>query len=137
MSQIEPLMSLDVQTRLVASVSSAAPSGEHRVHDIVGGRFDGPRLRGQLPASGGDWSTRGAAGSQLDVRLLLQTDDGVSILMRYQGKASQREDGTMRIEVSGSFQAPGGDYDWLNAIQTFGLGTPTAQGVHYQFYRFT
>ncbi len=95
----------------------------------------GGRLNGRVLASGSDWVTRSAAGSQLDVRLLLQADDGVTILFRYGGRASER-DGLPRIEVAGCFDAPPGPYDWLNSVQAFGLGAPTPEGIDYRFFRF-
>lgn len=132
---ITPLLMLSVQTRLAGSVRGALPGGR-TVFDVRGGQFEGPNLRGRVLASGGDWVSRSAAGSQLDVRLLLETDDGVTLLLRYQGRASQR-DGHAHIEVAGQLDAPDGAYGWLNQLQVFGLGTPTDDGVRYQFYRFT
>jgi Protein of unknown function (DUF3237) len=131
---IEPLLVLTVETKLVHSVM-ATPLGDRTIFDVVGGRFAGAGLAGRVPACGGDWVTRTVRGSQLDVRLLLETDDGVSILFRYTGKASLRGE-QPRIEVAGSFDAPDGVYGWLNDIQAFGLGTPLAAGVRYQFFRF-
>ncbi|MDB5968692.1 MAG: hypothetical protein JWQ90_1142 [Hydrocarboniphaga sp.] len=133
---IELLLILSARTHLVSTLVGT-PLGDRSVFDVDGGHFEGPQLRGRVPASGGDWVTRTAAGSQQDVRLLLETDDGITILLRYQGKASQRADGLIRIEVAGSFEAPQGRYAWLNSLQAFGLGTPTQDGVRYQFYRFT
>ncbi len=42
----------------------------------------------------------------------------------------------LRIEVAGTFDAPEGPYGWLNDVQAFGCGDPTAEGVRYRFYRF-
>jgi hypothetical protein len=134
-AKIEPLLVLDVQTQLVSHVLGT-PVGDRAAYDIVGGRFEGARLRGLVPASGGDWTTRTSIGSLLDVRLLLRTDDGVTILLRYSGTASARADGVVRIEVAGRFEAPPGAYAWLNPLQAFGLGAPTPNGVRYQFYHF-
>jgi hypothetical protein len=131
---VEPLLVLSLQTRLVRTVA-ATPLGERSVFDIVGGSFEGPRLRGRVPACGGDWLIRAARHSQLDVRLLLETDDDVGILLRYTGKASQA-DGRPRIEVAGGFEAPPGTYDYLNDIQAFGLGDPIDGGVRYRLFRF-
>jgi len=78
---------------------------------------------------------RTAKGSRLNVRLLLETVDGVPILFQYSGRASQIE-GKPRIEVAGSFDAPEGPYAWLNDVQAFGLGFPTPTGVRYHFYHF-
>jgi hypothetical protein len=125
---------LDIQTRLRSSVS-ATPLGDCTVFDIDGGSFEGSGLRGQIAPSGGDWLIRTATGSRMDVRMVLQTDDSVTILLRYTGRASQR-DGNPHIEIVGSFDAPEGRYAWLNQIQAFGLGTPTENGVRYHLYRF-
>jgi len=133
-SEIEPLLMLSVQTKQLRSLSSA-PLGERVVFDALGGNFEGSRLRGRVLASGGDWLTRTPGGSQLDVRLVLETEDGATLLFRYTGRASQRA-GQSRIEVTGSFDAPDGAYGWLNHVQAFGLGVPTPDGVSYRFYHF-
>src|SRR5262249_44120126 len=63
------------------------PLGRRRVVPVSGGRFEGPRLRGQvLPDVGGDWLLRRADGTfQSDVRLVLRTDDGAMISLTYRG----------------------------------------------------
>jgi hypothetical protein len=131
---IEPLFVLTAQTTVLKHVTGT-PGGDRMVVDIVSGTFEGTLLSGRIPPSGGDWLTRTSHGSCLDVRLLLETHDGVPILFRYQGKASQRAD-KPHIEVAGSFDAPAGPYAWLNDVQTFGLGVPLADGVRYHFFRF-
>ena len=132
--EIELLLRLNVQTKALRSLA-ATPLGDRAVVDVLGGDFTGDKLRGRVLASGGDWLTRTAAGSQLDVRLVLETDDGVTLLFRYTGRASQRA-GQPRIEVAGSFDAPDGAYGWLNHVQAFGLGVPSPAGVSYHLYRF-
>ena len=131
---IEPLLVLNVQTMLVRSVTDT-PLGDRMIFDVVSGTFEGPRLKGRVPATGGDWVTRTPSGSRLNVRLLLETDDGVPILYQYSGRACQI-DGKTRIEIAGAFDAPAGAYSWLNDVQAFGLGVPIAGGVRYQLYRF-
>jgi hypothetical protein len=73
--------------------------------------------------------------SHLNVRLLLETHDGATILFQYAGRACLI-DGEPRIEVAGTFEAPQGPYGWLNDIQTFGQGVRIPEGVGYHFYRF-
>jgi hypothetical protein len=132
--RIEPFLVLTIETRMVRTVTGT-PLGDRTVFDVVRGSFEGTGLRGRVPASGGDWVTRTANGSLLDVRLLLETDDGVTILFRYAGKASLRA-GQPHIEVTGSFDAPDGPYGWLNDVLAFGLGTPISEGVRYDLFRF-
>ena len=131
---LELLLVLTVQTTVVQSLTGT-PLGDRMIVDVVSGSFEGPRLAGRVPASGGDWLIRTPTGSQLSVRLLLETTDGATILFQYSGKASQIE-GKPRIEVAGSFDAPDGPYAWLNDVQAFGLGSVIPSGVRYHFYRF-
>lgn len=131
---IELLLALDIQTRLRSHIA-AMPLGDRTVFDIHGGSFQGAGLSGQVLPSGGDWLIRTPAASQMNVRMLLLTDDGVTILLRYTGRASQR-DGKPHIEIVGGFDAPEGRYAWLNQLQAFGLGEPTEGGVRYQLFRF-
>jgi Protein of unknown function (DUF3237) len=131
---IELLLVLTVQTALVRVVTGT-PLGDRTVFDIEGGTFTGPRLSGRILATGGDWLTRTATGSRLDVRLLLETHDGATILFQYTGRACLA-DGKPRIEVAGTFEAPQGPYAWLNDVQAFGQGVRIPEGVRYHFYRF-
>jgi hypothetical protein len=131
---IEPLVVLTVQTTVVKNIG-ATPSGDRTVVDVVSGTFAGPKLSGRIPATGGDWLSRTANRSRMDVRLLLETHDGVAILFHYLGRASQSQ-GKPRIEVSGNFDAPAGPYDWLNDVQAFGLGVVVPDGVRYHLFRF-
>ena len=134
LAAVQPLMVLSAQTKMVRSVP-ATPLGDRVIFDILGGTFEGTHLSGRVLATGGDWVIRTATCSRLDVHLLLETHDGVTILFHYSGKASQ-SDGKVRIEVAGTFDAPEGPYGWLNDVQTFGHGVVGPEGVRYQFYRF-
>jgi len=131
---LAPLMTLEIDVELLRSLSGA-PLGNRMIYGVRGGHFAGTRLRGHIAAWGGDSITRTATGSLLDVRLLLETEDGVPLQLRYQGRAGERA-GKPRVEISGTFDAPAGPYEWLNDILVFGLGTPTASGVRYALYQF-
>jgi Protein of unknown function (DUF3237) len=54
--------------------------GDQLVVPVIGGTFEGPRLKGAIVASGGDWMThRPDRSSVLDVRIVLRTDDAPEI----------------------------------------------------------
>ena len=131
---IELLLILEARTSLVRAVAGT-PLGDRSVFAVAGGTFEGPRLSGRVLPTGGDWVIRTAAGAQLNVRLLLETHDGVTILLHYSGRAGQN-DGKPRIEIAGTFDAPQGPYAWLNERQAFGLGTQIPDGVRYHLYCF-
>src|SRR5437867_12237165 len=55
------------------------PLGRRILFGAAGGRFEGPRLRGEVVPGGGDWALFRADGAMsLDVRLTLRTHDGRS-----------------------------------------------------------
>jgi hypothetical protein len=64
------------------------PEGRNMVFIVAGGRFEGPRLSGEIvPNSGGDWSRVRPDGSgALDVRMCLKTDDGAVIYVHWEGR---------------------------------------------------
>lgn len=64
----------------------AVPGGSRRIFDILGGSFEGPRLKGKLLPGGGDWLLIGADGvGRLDVRGTFESDDGAHIYVQYHG----------------------------------------------------
>src|SRR4249920_3803810 len=62
----------------------AVPHGTRRIVPLIGGDFEGPRLRGTvLPGGSADWLLLRADGVlELDLRVTLRTDDGALISMR-------------------------------------------------------
>lgn len=138
-----PLESLPVEFlfRMEATVGSATavsagPQGSRLIFGVSGGHFKGPRLEGDLVVGpGSEWATQRADGSvKADVRLVLQTRDGASILMTYNGIANV-QDGKSRVITGPLFETGDERYTWLNAVQAVGLGEPIEGGVGYDVYR--
>ena len=77
------LMTLRVTVATPQSIG-AVPHGTRRIVPIMGGDFEGPRLRGSvLPGGSADWLLLRADGVlELDLRATLRTDDGALISMR-------------------------------------------------------
>jgi Protein of unknown function (DUF3237) len=103
----------------------------------AGGKFKGPRLEG-IFLSGYSWSPHytGILQDQeimhYDVKTLLQTDDGVPILMSYLGTKPTGYTGTYMTATV--FETPEGPYDWLNQIQAVGAGHWQGDGAQYTVY---
>ena len=76
------MLSLDID------LAAIVPIGNGRlVAPVAGGRFAGDRLSGKVLPGGADWVTQVADGrSMIDVRLTLQTDDGATLGLTYQGR---------------------------------------------------
>ncbi len=83
---------------------------------IIGGRFEGPRLRGSVIAGGGDFPVVRPDGvTVIDALYRLKTDDGVTILIHNKGLAYPAAAGAPeKYRLVPEFTAPAGRYDWLN-----------------------
>src|SRR3954462_10090070 len=63
------------------------PLGRRILFGAACGRFEGPRLRGEVVPGGGDWALFRADGAMsLDVRLTLRTHDDALVHMTYGGR---------------------------------------------------
>jgi hypothetical protein len=109
-------------------VVGQAPEGLKRVVPIVGGTFEGPKIRGTLVPGGADWQyVRADNVTVVEARYLLRTDDDVLIEVHNRGLRHGPQE-TMRRLAAGehvdpreyyfratpSLTAPAGKYDWLN-----------------------
>lgn len=111
------------------------PSGTRVIANVTGGTFEGERLRGTIIGPGGDWvSVRDNGTIHLDVRLLLVTDDGESILMTYNGIGTRGEDGELSIRTAPTFQVGADAYRWLNDVQAVAIGSSADGVVSYEVY---
>ena len=127
----------------------AGPFGSRMIFDVIGGSAEGPRLRGKLLASGGDWLLVNANGTgYLDVRGTLETDDGARIYIQYHGVVEMNEK-VMAASAKGEESAYGdtyfmtqprfetGDprYQWLNSIVAVAEGRILPNAVEYRVYQ--
>jgi hypothetical protein len=112
--------------------------GARTVVVVTGGSFEGPHLRGTVAPVGGDWVVRRSDGvSQLDVRALLQTDDGAEIQITYGGYNHQQTlgplgdlaEGTRYFRTLPVFETGDERYAWLNRIVAVGDGRSDAPGT--------
>ena len=135
----EYLFTLTAGTTSVPPVTIAdGPQGSRLIVTVSGGSFEGPRLRGKVAeVAAGDWLTMRADGSfRLDVRLVLETDDGASILMSYNGVGTRTDDGAT-VRSAPTFETGDERYTWLNGVQAVGLGATGGPGIIYDVYAIT
>ncbi len=111
------------------------PTGTRFIASVSGGEFEGPKTKGTIVVPGGDWvHIRDNGTIHLDVRLLLVTDDGESILVTYQGIGHPQGDGTTSIRTAPTFETGAEAYAWLNDIQAVGIGSSDGNTVTYEVY---
>ena len=108
------------------------PFGNRVIAGIRTGRWEGDRLRGTIVGPGADWAMPGPGGAMLlDVRQVVQTDDGAVIYVTYHGRAD-RTRGTYTIAPT--CETSDERYVWLNAVQAVGKGRLTDAGIVYEIY---
>jgi hypothetical protein len=116
------------------SVVENGPQGTRTIVQVVGGRFEGPRLKASVQTPAGDWITNRADGSyRLDVRLTLKTDDGALILVTYNG-IGQTTDGGASLRIAPLFETGDSRYLWLTRLQAIGIGERIGTAVTYDIY---
>lgn len=146
MLHLEPLMTFSngVETHRIGRT----PFGDRITYVIKAGTFSGPRLRGRILDGGGDWMLVGDGGlAQLDVRKVLETDDGAMIDLRYTGlyrfsdavtarlgAGAETAFGETQFQVQASFSTGDQRYDWLNSTLAAGEARETPGGVVYALF---
>ena len=116
------------------TVVENGPQGTRTIVQVVGGRFEGPRVKGAVQTPAGDWITNRADGSyRLDVRLTLKTDDGALILVTYNG-IGQTTDAGASLRIAPLFETGDSRYVWLTRLQAVGVGERVGTTVKYDIY---
>jgi hypothetical protein len=93
------------------------PYGVRRRIPIIGGTFEGPRIRGRVVPGGADWQLQRADDFTLiEADYMIEAEDGTSIHVRNRGLTNTRVKGaTSRyLRTVPEFEAPVGPHDWLN-----------------------
>jgi hypothetical protein len=139
------VMRLEVKPPLVVG---SAPDGYRRIGVIPGGSFEGERLSGKVLDGGSDWQTIRPDGAvNLNVRLVLRTNDDALVLMTYQGVRYGPPDVIARIDrgevvdpesyyfrINPLFQTSAPQYDWINHVVGIGIGHRLADGPIYSIF---
>ena len=116
------------------TVVENGPQGTRTIVQVVGGRFEGPRLKASVQTPAGDWITNRADGSyRLDVRLTLKTDDGALILVTYNGIGQTTAAGAS-LRIAPLFETGDSRYVWLTRLQAVGVGERVGTTVTYGIY---
>jgi hypothetical protein len=111
------------------------PYGYRSLIGIKGGSFEGPRLRGSVDPTGGEWGlTRRDGTNTLDVRMTLKTEDEAWIYVQYRGmlrgekevlKAAMKgeaDPADYYMRITPYYETGHEKYAWLNSIVAVGIG---------------
>lgn len=111
------------------------PAGARTVAEVSGGTMIGDRLNGSVKGTAAaDWMLTSKDGvATLDVRVVVETDDGALLYITYEGRADWSEGpGTKPIYIAPKFETSDERYGWLNAVQAVGKGQLGRGTVTYE-----
>ena len=84
-------------------------------NSIVGGSFEGDRLRGKVLPGGADWTVKRPDGVvELDLRITLAADDGALIHMTFEGIRDDGAQGGPYFRTLPRFETAEAKYSFLN-----------------------
>ena len=148
--RLEPLFTIKAQVSAPPQLVGAVPHGfTRRVMTVSGGHFEGARLSGRVLPGGADVVLeRPDGGLHLDVRLVLQTNEGELVYMTYSGRRNGATPEIMRRIVNREPIPRGADYfrvlvqfetaaprlAWLNDRVAVGTGTREPDGPVYDVW---
>jgi hypothetical protein len=126
----------------------AGPRGTRLTFPIIGGDFEGPRLRGRVLDGGGDWGVVRPDGVlELSLRATLETDDGALIALTFDGvrhgppdviaalgRGETVDPAAYYFRTVPRFEAADERYAFLNRIVAVGQGESRAPGAVHTFY---
>ena len=109
------------------SDTGRGPFGTRYIYNAADGTFEGPKLKGRVLPGGGDMPITDEDGTMhLDIRVVLETDDGAYIYLQNQGvwrqdptktpraEGERSEYGDMYIMSTPRFETGDDRYSWLN-----------------------
>ena len=154
MSDVETEFLFEIKAELSEPnlIIGPMPEGMRMVAHVSGGTFEGPKLKGVLAPSGGDWAMVRADGSvKIDVRAALIVDDGTNIYTTYGGRILMKPEqmGALGDRKAAAALDPASYYfrtnplfevamesphAWLNNVVAVGVGSLTEAGVSYRIY---
>jgi hypothetical protein len=101
----------------------AGPRGTRITFPILGGSFEGDRLRGRVLPGGDDWALKRTDGvMELDLRVTLETDDGALIHMTFEGIRDDDAPGGRYFRTLPRFETAHPKYAFLNRMLAVGKG---------------
>jgi hypothetical protein len=140
-AQPQPAGTADLRSELLFDLTLVTQGARTVAPDrivvpVSDGTFVGPRLKGTVIGPAGDWIVQRPDGSRLlDVRLLLQTDDGEKIYMAWRGVAYTPPGEPLYARILPMFESGAAKYGWLNNIVAVGVYRPTVGTIVYRVYQ--
>jgi hypothetical protein len=126
-----PLITLRLTTAPTQNLGKS-PRGDCVTYPILGGSFEGERLRGKVLPGGADWTVKRPDGIvELDLRITLATDDGALVYMTFEGIRDDGTAGAPYFRTTPRFETAAEKYSFLNRLLAVGAASIGPEGpVH-------
>jgi hypothetical protein len=127
--QLVPLCTMTAELRR-PFVLKGTPAGDRLIYEVESGSISGERFNAKMCGqAAADWFTIGPDGTgTLDVRVLVETDDGAHVFIQYLGRVDTTTAGAP-IYSTPRFETGDERYLWLNKIQAVGKGILAENGT--------
>jgi len=124
------------------------PYGGRRIARFAGGSFEGPKLRGTVLPGGGGWMILRHDGVlDIEVRIVLETDDKQMIYMHWKGyrhgpkevidrlnRGEEVDPASYYFRTTPYFETSSEKYAWLNRICAIAAGSRVGDRRGFQVY---
>jgi len=131
------------------TVVGQMPNGTRRIVNILGGTFEGPKIKGKVVPGGADWQIIREDGfTEVDARYTLQTDKGQLIYVSNVGMRHAPPEVMKRLNAGEAvdpsqiyfravpkFEASAADLQWLTRSIFVATGERYPNGVLIRFWR--
>jgi hypothetical protein len=109
------------------------PAGTRMIVEVVDGSLTGDRVSGRMKGrAAADWVTIGPDGTvSIDVRALVETDDGALVFVHYTGRAAAVG---APVYATPRFETGDERYRWLNRVQAVGRGDLDGAVLTYELF---
>ncbi len=130
--ELVPLGRMDIVLR-DPFVLGGVPSGTFVVAELESVRFEGEKLKASGKGSANaDWVTISPDGTAvIDVKILLESDDGALIFVSYTGRLDLA---TQTAYAAPVFQTGDERYAWLNNLVAVGKGKTDSKTLTYELH---
>jgi hypothetical protein len=117
-------------------VLNDTPAGGWFIYEVESARVEGERLRAMVKGqANADWVTVGKDGTgTIDVRSLLETDDGALIFVHYNGRVQPSKDRGATVYAAPRFDTDDERYRWLNRVQAVARGRFDGATLTYDLF---
>lgn len=130
--ELVPLGRMDITLR-DPFVLGGVPSGTFVVAELESVRFEGEKLKANGKGNANaDWVTISPDGTaEIDVKILLESDDGALIFCSYTGRLDLA---TQTAYAAPVFQTGDERYAWLNGLVAVGKGKTDQKTLTYELH---